>query len=186
MALTGQPTVLDAQTQALLAFSAVKTALLLELAVRQMYEGQRPVEGYQATEQELAWMWAKNEPPHRSMVWLGCWDCRTTTRVNYEPSSAPLPTRDGAPVAGHLTTITLGYAAFQIFTVDFLAAEQHHADVWNTHVPDSLANALIRIWPQQPMTRDIAWPPTCLPATTGAASSHGAESSDPASLTTVS
>lgn len=66
--------------------------------------------------------------------------------------------QDGAPLAGHLTTFTLGYAAFQAFTVDFLAADQRRARQWNTHVPDTLAPALIRIWPQQLVARDITWP----------------------------
>lgn len=53
------------------------------------------------------------------------------TPVNYEPSSAVLPTADRAALAGHLTTFSLGFVAFQVFTVDFLAAEQHGAPVWN-------------------------------------------------------
>ena len=62
-------------------------------------------------------MFANLEPPPRSMVWLGCWDCQREVPVNYAPSSAPLPTRDGKPVEGHFATFTLGYAAFQVFTV---------------------------------------------------------------------
>jgi hypothetical protein len=34
------------------------------------------------------------------------------------------------------------------WSVDFLAAEQHNADVWNTHVPASLSKHLVRIWPK--------------------------------------
>jgi hypothetical protein len=97
------------------------------------------------------------------MVWLGAWDCQREIPVNYEPSSAPLPTEDGAPVVGHLTTFTLGFAVFQVFTVDFLAADQHRAVVWNAHVPDSLTHALTRIWPQQLVPRDITWPPPAFP-----------------------
>jgi hypothetical protein len=164
MALLTEPSVvLDAAAQKLLSLWAVKTALLLELAVRQKYQGRRAVEGYLASPPELAWMWKHNEPPPRSMIWLGCWDCQRAVPVNYEPSAAPLPTAHGAPVPGHLTTLTLGYAAFQIFTTDFVAADHRSADVWNDHVPDSLAHALIRIWPQQPATRDITWPPQPFP-----------------------
>jgi hypothetical protein len=50
----------------------------------------------------------------------------------YAPSTAPLPTRDGIPVQGHFTTFALGYVAFQVFTVDFIAAEQHRAAGWTT------------------------------------------------------
>lgn len=90
-------------------------------------------------------MWAHDEPPPRSMVWLCAWDCQRNVPVHYEPSGAPLPTADGTPLAGHLATFTLGFVAFQVFTVDFIAAELHGAVVWNTHVPDSLARALTRI-----------------------------------------
>jgi hypothetical protein len=45
---------------------------------------------------------------------------------------------------------TLGFVAFQVFSVDFLAAEQHGAVLWNTHVwdthvPKFLDQHLIRI-----------------------------------------
>jgi hypothetical protein len=92
------------------------------------------------------------------MVWLGCWDCEREVPLNYAPSSAPLPTRDGKTVEGHFATFTLGYVAFQVFTVDFPAADRHDADVWNTHPPPWLAQALTRIWPQLLAARDIAWP----------------------------
>jgi hypothetical protein len=156
---TAQSVTLDAAEQGILALWAVKTALLMEYAVRQKYQGRRAVEGYLAPPQELAWLWARSEPPPRSMVWMGAWDCQQAVPVNYEPSGAPVPTADGPSIPGHLTTFTLGYVVFQVFTVDFIAAQQHSAVVWNTHVPESLARALTRIWPQQPMTRDITWPP---------------------------
>ena len=84
MALAQRQVVLNAAAQRLVAFWAVKTGLLLELAARQMYPGRRAVEGYLASGQELAWLRAHDEPPPRSMVWLGCWDCRSATPVNYE------------------------------------------------------------------------------------------------------
>ena len=158
MAVEPRPTTLTTASQKLLATWAVKTVLLLELAIRQKYPGARPVEGYLATGPEMAWMFANLEPPPRSMVWLGCWDCERQVPLNYAPSSAPLPTRDGKPVEGHFATFTLGYVAFQVFTVDFTAADRHGTDQWNTHPPPSLAQALTRIWPQLLATRDIDWP----------------------------
>src|SRR5260221_3792077 len=68
MAVTAQPAVLDAEAQAMLAFWAVKTVLLLQLAFRQMYGKRRELTGYDPTTQELAWLWAKREPPPRSLV----------------------------------------------------------------------------------------------------------------------
>jgi len=160
MALLTEPRVtLDAAAQKLLAFWAVKTAFMLELAFRRNRPDRRRIKGYVPTDPELAWLWAHSEPPPRSMVWLGAWDCQREVPVNYEPSAAPLPTEDGVPVTGHLTTFTLGFAAFQVFTVDFLTADQRRAVQWNTHVPDSLADALTRIWPQPLAPAHISWPP---------------------------
>ena len=158
MAVGRQPALLDAAAQRLAAFWGVKTALLLELAIRQMHPGQRPVEGYAASSVELAYMRTYTKPPPLSMVWLGCYDCEQTKPVCYEPSSAVLPTADGSPVVGHFATFTLGYVVFQVFTVDFLAAELHGAKVWNTHVPKSLAQHLVRIWPEQLVRPDVSWP----------------------------
>lgn len=59
------------------------------------------------------------------MVWLACWDCKTASAVsrasmlNYAPSAAPLPTPDGGQVVGQFTTLAIGFAAFQVFTVDY-------------------------------------------------------------------
>jgi hypothetical protein len=159
MAVEAKPTVLDAAAQALVALWAVKTVLLLELAMRQRYPGSRSVEGYAATSQELAWLRERGEPPPRSMVWLACWDCQRSTPVNYEPSTADLPATDGSHVAGHLTTFTLGFVAFQVFTLDFIEAERHGAPVWNTRPPAPLMEALKRIWPPQLVVQDLSWPP---------------------------
>jgi hypothetical protein len=100
MAVEHRPTTLTAASQQLLATWAVKTVFLLELAIRQKYPGTRPVEGYLATGPEMAWMFANLEPPPRSMVWLGSWDCQREVPLNYAPSSASLPTRDRQQVEG--------------------------------------------------------------------------------------
>jgi hypothetical protein len=99
MAVSNKPTTLDAGRQMVLATWAVKTVLLFETAVRQMYPDGRPIMGYLASRQELAWLRTKREPPPRSLVWLGCWDSQQSTPVMYAPSDAPLPTADGIPVA---------------------------------------------------------------------------------------
>jgi hypothetical protein len=74
----------------------------------------------------------------------------------YEPSSAQLPTRDGHPVTGHTTTFPLGYVAFQVFTVNFVVAEEHQASSWNSQAPEFLRSMLQRIWPTPASTID--WP----------------------------
>ncbi len=127
MAVSARPTALSPASQKLMAAWAVKTVLLLELALRQMYPVSRSAEGYQASQPEFAWLRAKSEPPPRSLVWLGCWDCQQAIPVRYAPSSAPLPTPDRSRVKGHMATFTLGFVAFQVFTVDYVAADQHQA-----------------------------------------------------------
>lgn len=156
MITTATPTTLDAAAQALLATWAVKTVLLFELAVRQKYPSSRLTQGYRASAAELAWLWAENQPPPRALVWMACWDCRSSTAVMYEPSEAVLPTADGRPIAGHLTTIAVGFVALQVFTVDFVAADELGAVAWNSDVPSSLRSAVDRIWPSR--ADEVAWP----------------------------
>jgi len=79
--------------------------------------------------------------------------------VNYEPAGADLPTADSDLVTCHFTTYTLGYVAFQVFTVDFIAAEQRAARSWNPNPPEPLRKALPRIWPPQSDTLPVTWPP---------------------------
>jgi hypothetical protein len=159
MAVECRPTSLDASSQRLLAIWAVKTVFLAELALRQQHPGVRPIEGYVASPPEIAWLFARLEPPPRSLVWLGCWDCQRESAFRYGPSAAPLVTADGVTVAGHFATFTLGFVAFQVFTVDFVAADEHGAGQWNLHPPRSLAQALARIWPQDgTRPHDVAWP----------------------------
>jgi hypothetical protein len=164
MAVSARPATISPASQKLMAIWTVKTVLLLELAFRQMYPASRPVEGYQASQPELAWLRTMSEPPPRSLVWLGCWDCQQAIPVRYAPSSAPLPTADGSRIDGHFATFTLGYVAFQVFTVDYEAAGQHQASPWNDHAPVSLAQALPRIWPSLPAQTDISWPPPAFAA----------------------
>jgi hypothetical protein len=151
MAVSAKPAILSPADQKLIATWAVKTVLLLELAIRQ-------IEGYAPSQPELAWLRANGEPPPRSLVWLGCWDCRQATPVRYAPSSAQLPAADRGSVAGHFATFTLGYVAFQVFTVDYVTADHQGARHWNQHVPPSLAQALPRIWPPPATLQDLLWP----------------------------
>lgn len=171
MARYAKPTVLDLDSQRLLAVWSVKTVYLLELAVRQQYPGARLVEGHEPSISEIGWLLdqlerrpaTQIEPPPRSMVWLACWDCSERSVVNYAPSSAALPTRSSGEVVGQFTTIALGFAAFQVFTVDYVAATRHEAVVWNTRPPDSIAPAVPRIWPHLLGAGDVSWPPAAFP-----------------------
>jgi len=177
MAIRREPTTLDLASQRLLAVWAIKTVYLLELAIRQRYPGTRLVEGYQPSNSEKGWLLAQLEqwpdkpvePPRYSKVWLACWDCMAPGTVNrgsmlnYAPSAAPLPAPDGSEVAGQFTTLAIGFAVFQVFTVDFVEAEVRNAKGWNPDPPDSIANAIPLIWPRRLSAGDVAWPPPVFP-----------------------
>lgn len=177
MAVRRQPTTLNLASQRLLAVWAIKTVYLLELAVRQRYPATRLVEGYKPSTSEMGWLLAQleqwpakaPEPPRYSKVWLGCWDCMVPGAVdrgsmlNYAPSRAPLPAPQGGEVIGQFATLAIGFAAFQVFTVDFVKAEARQADGWNPDPPDSIAEALPLIWPRRLYAGDVAWPPPVFP-----------------------
>jgi hypothetical protein len=177
MVVRRELTVLDLASQRLLAAWAVKTVYLLELAGRQRYPGARPVEGYAPSIAELGWLLAQLEqrpakliePPPRSMVWLACWDCRTAgtvgrqSMVNYAPSAAPLATPSGGEVVGQFTTLAIGFAVFQVLTVDYVEAEVRRAVVWNPDPPDSIADGVRLIWPHRLDAGDFTWPPPAFP-----------------------
>jgi hypothetical protein len=171
MARHATPTVLNLDSQRLLAAWAVKTVYLLELAMRQQYPGARPVEGYEPSIAEMGWLLGQLEqrparqiePPPRSMVWLAHWDCNERSVVNYAPSSAGLPTPDGGQVVGQFTTLALGFAAFQVFTVDYVEAARREAVVWNTRPPASIGRDISRIWPHLLGAGEVSWPATAFP-----------------------
>ena len=83
---TEQSVILDAAAQALLAFWAVKTVMLLELAIRQNFPGRRAIEGYVATGPELAWL--RRGPSRRLGRWSG-WAAGTASVKC--PSTTSLP-----------------------------------------------------------------------------------------------
>jgi hypothetical protein len=155
MIVRHEKTTLTVESQKRLATWAVKTVYLLEPAVRQSFPG-RPIDGFLASESERAWLFTRQEPPPRSRVWLACWDAESASALMYEPSGAPIPTRSGPPLQGQLTTFALGFVAFQVFSVDFVAAESEDAVQFHPPQPSpAIASAINLIWPS---TRSVAWP----------------------------
>jgi hypothetical protein len=176
MAVRCEPAILDLDSQRLLAMWAIKTVYLLEFASRQRYPGARLVEGYKPSTSEIGWLLARLEhpvrlvePPTRSMIWLACWDCRKPDEVNrasmvhYAPSAAALPTPSGHEVVGQFATLAVGFAVFQVFTVDYVEARSREAVGWNPGPPPSIAHAIRLIWPHHLRAGDIAWPPQAFP-----------------------
>jgi hypothetical protein len=131
----------------------------LDLASRQRYPQARPVKGYLPTLSETGWLLAELErgpvktvkPPDRSFVWLAAWDCKkpgsvdSASMLHYAPSTAPVRTPEGGQVVGQFTTLAIGFAAFQAFTVDFVEAKRRHPgervrqvrpELWFEHVSE--------------------------------------------------
>lgn len=77
-------------------------------------------------------------------------------------SAAPAATGP-AEVAGQFTTLAVGFAVFQVFTVDYVEAEHRKAVVWNPGPPSSIAHAVRLIWPHRLRVGDVAWPPPAFP-----------------------
>jgi hypothetical protein len=78
--------------------------------------------------------------------------------MNYEPSGAPVPVPQREPLNGHLTSFTLGYVAFQVFSIDFVLADSVGAVQFQPPAPPpELAGAILPIWPTR--LRPIQWPP---------------------------
>lgn len=177
IAVRCEPATLDLDSQRLLAVWAVKTVYLMELASRQRYPGARAVEGCKPGTSESGWLLAQLEkcparhiePPPRSMVWLACWDCKSpdtanrASMVKYTPSRAPLPAPDGGEVIGQFATLAVGFAVFQVFTVDYVEAEVRRAVAWNPDPPRSIRHAIRLIWPQRLRAGNVAWPPPAFP-----------------------
>ena len=98
------------------------------------------------------------------MVWMACWDCKKAdaanraSMLNYAPSTAPVPTPDGGEVVGQFTTLAIGFAVFQVFTVDYVEADVRKAAVWNTGPPNSVRHAIRLIWPHRLRAGDVTWP----------------------------
>jgi hypothetical protein len=84
---------------------------------------------------------------------------RRGSMVNYAPSEAPLPAQDGSEVGGQFATLAVGFAAFQVFTVDYVEADVRKAVAWNPGPPPSIAEAIRLIWPHRLRAGDVAWPP---------------------------
>jgi hypothetical protein len=149
---------LDAEQQRDLARWEVMKVLLLELCLRQQHPRRRPLHGYAPSEAELAWLYGNNEPPPRCRVWLGAFDGQNTlvawTQAKLFQETLP---NSGILLKSHLTTMTIGQVKFQVFSIDFVTADQHAMPAFEGNPPEPFAQALTRIWPIERPT--VRWPP---------------------------
>jgi hypothetical protein len=83
--------------------------------------------------------------------------------VNYAPSLAPLPASDGGEVVGQFSTLAVGFAVFQVFTVDYVQADVRKATTWNPDPPADITEGIRLIWPHRLRASDVAWPPPAFP-----------------------
>ena len=138
----------------------MKTVFLYERSFRQKYATSHPHDGYEGSEAELAWLFAKRQPPPLSRVWIACADCEQRLAVRYEPSAAPLFCAAGGVLNAHITTLALGYVALQVFSVDYLEAERRGASRGWPEIPEAIRPGIVAIWP---IKGTVEWPPPCFP-----------------------
>ena len=149
---------LDSQQQVLLATWAIKTIFLLELAWLQMYPASRPFTGYTASEAELAWLFSHKTPPPRSRVWIGAFDAENRHATSHISQGLAIR-NDGlqSNIPCHLSVASFGFVAFQVFSVDYVAADQYGASEFDVAPPAELREHLETLWPR--LAEDLTWPP---------------------------
>lgn len=155
---------LDLTQQRDLARWASMKVLLMEHVMRKMDPPLRTTPGYVASEPELAWLMAKTDPLPRSRVWLGAFDPEGTYTIKTEArllearpvESAERPVGGSAPA--HITTLTIGYVLFQVFSTNFVFAEARSLPQYDADPPPPYNQALSRIWPVKHPT--VHWPPS--------------------------
>lgn len=143
---------------------AVVKALLIERAIRQRSRGARSILGYGGSDAELAWLACHDDPPPRSRVWLGAFDAEGTVALTHVAALCASPA--GTPA--HVTTVTWGYAIFQVFSTDFVAADSAADENFPLECPSPFNAALSAVWP--PRTPAVAWPSTAFVARSDLAS----------------
>ena len=156
MVVYAAETVLSTDERRLLARWATLKALLIELAWRQNYPGRRPVEGYTPSEPELAWLRHESQPLPRARVWLGAFDAQdhTTKRGVTQRTDACL-IRIHESLGTHITTLTFGYVALMVFTIDFLRADAFRLPEFD-YMPADVARFFEPLWPGQ--VPHLSWP----------------------------
>jgi hypothetical protein len=166
--MRGDPIKLSADQQALVAFWAAKTGLLVEVASRQ-WRGSVGV----MPASHLRWLHnhrADHEPPPATVVWLASLNpwlgeddfvptwCSSGTLHSGDPSGHTDRTNDS-----YVATFSVGCLVFQVIGQDFRESD-HRTPTGLPFVtvipPRKLAPYLLQIWPQ--LYPVASWPPSHL------------------------
>jgi hypothetical protein len=157
MMLNPEKVTLDIRAQRVLATWAFKTVSLLEYAVRQRLDRWRTASGYPASPPELAWLSSHQEPAPRSRVWLGAFNAEHSKIFTFTPDPMLATVPGQWQVPAHVTTLTVGYVAFQIFSINFVEADRVGCLPFDLTPPPPYDDTLTRIWP--PTGAAVEWPP---------------------------
>ncbi len=165
-AMRGDPIKLSTDQQALVAFWAAKTSLLIEVAFRQFRTDSVVPASH------LRWLYehrTDRAPPPGTVVWLASLNpwlgddfvptwCSSGTLRSGDPRSHPNRTNDS-----YVATFSVGCLIFQVIGQDFREPD-HLTPTGLPFVtvipPRKLASYLLPIWPQ--LYPEAAWPPNYL------------------------
>jgi hypothetical protein len=144
---------------------AIMKVLLMEYVRRKRKPPVRTITGYAASAPELAWLMRESNPSPRSRIWLGAFDAEDKYTFKTGPrllETRPLEpaqgTGCGEPMHAHITTLTIGCVLFQVFSIDFVAAEARSVPQYDDDAPWPYSQALTRIWPIKETA--VHWPPS--------------------------
>lgn len=156
---TTREVILDPSQRRVTATWAIKTALLLELALAE-YRG----EGF-APASHFEWIFENRTPPPGCGVWMFCVDIREVTpgRSLYSWTKAlhlnPPPLSGPTAPQGYLATFTAGYIGFQVLGFDFGDREDLAGSTFRFRLPDGLKIVMRQLWPPEPgKPRSFFWP----------------------------
>jgi hypothetical protein len=150
---------LSRSDQSVVAAWAFKTVSLLEYAIEAWHGERRKQAGYRASAAELAWLFTYRQPPPRSRVWLGAFDAQNEVLLNQGTTNMQVskgPEGEAKSLVAHLTLVTLGYVALQVFSIDYLAAEAGGFEEFAVAPPANLSPVLTPIWPT--IYDQVQWP----------------------------
>jgi len=149
MRVARAPFTLDPSDQEKVACWAVKTALMLELALRHARGANY------APESHFEWLYANRSVPPNCRVWIFGVDVHNATPIWTLASTFSDPGVSPPAEAGYLATFTAGYVGFQVLGFD-LASPNVATRASTIQPPSPIAKVLELIWPA---TSALRWPP---------------------------